>query len=253
MARAFGNVIGAGTTDVIQTGLTTTNQQRSYWYWIWLRTAPSGVTYRAFDQSNFTSTVNETQFFSSGTTAATFGSGWSGGQATWTTTSSLSTATWHSLGWSYDFGSTSNNPIGYLDGTKLTVGSGLTAGTAPSGTHGTAANNLYIGNVNAGTRVLDGRMAGFVVWNIILTDLEFAALGRGIQPYNIRPASLAGWWPIDGIQSPEPDLSGNKLNGTLTGTLFAFGPPVTPFTPRWWQALTPPIPPAFILMPQIVT
>ena len=34
-----------------------------------------------------------------------------------------------------------------------------------------------------------------------------------------------GYWPLDGISSPEPDLSGNWHPGTLTGTTYADDPP----------------------------
>jgi hypothetical protein len=54
------------------------------------------------------------------------------------------------------------------------------------------------------------------------------------------------------LASPEPDLSGNKNNGTLTGTTNTFGPPILPFTRRWPQFNFFAAPP-FTLMPQIVT
>jgi hypothetical protein len=41
----------------------------------------------------------------------------------------------------------------------------------------------------------------------------------------VNLANLKGWWPLDGYQSPEPDLSGNGNNGTLTGTAQVLGAP----------------------------
>jgi hypothetical protein len=97
-----------------------------------------------------------------------------------------------------------------------------------------------------------GLMADVAFWSVVLSATEIAGLAKGIRPYVIRPGSLSLWLPLGGLQSPEPDLSGNLSNGTLSGTTAAFGPPFAPFTPRWPQA---PIfvPAPFILMPQIVT
>jgi hypothetical protein len=51
---------------------------------------------------------------------------------------------------------------------------------------------------------------------------------------------LDRWWPLDGQQSPELDLSGSAQNMTLTGTSLGFGPPymmqsrpqLAPFIPQ---------------------
>jgi hypothetical protein len=84
-----------------------------------------------------------------------------------------------------------------------------------------------------------GSIADAVGWSVILTAQEFSSLGKGIRPSQIRPKFSVVWLPLDGLKSPEPDLSGNANNGTLTGTAAAFGPPLAPFTPRRPQALPP--------------
>jgi hypothetical protein len=81
-------------------------------------------------------------------------------------------------------------------------------------------------------QALQGNMADTALWNVVLSATEIAALAKGIRPPQVRPAALIGYWPLDGLQSPEPDLSGNRNNGTLTGTVNAFGPPIRPITPR---------------------
>jgi hypothetical protein len=91
-----------------------------------------------------------------------------------------------------------------------------------------------------------GSIADVAFWNVALTTAEISALAKGARPSIIRPKSLSGWWPLDGLQSPEPDLSGNAKNGTLTGTTPAFGPPYAPFTPRWPQGLDVVAAPTFI-------
>jgi hypothetical protein len=100
-------------------------------------------------------------------------------------------------------------------------------------------------------RFFNGNIADAAVWNTALSDGEVAALAKGARPYSVRPGSLVGYWPLDGLQSPEPDLSGKANNGTLTGTALVSGPPVMQFTPRWPQfnpaAAAPTFSPAWAL------
>jgi hypothetical protein len=50
-------------------------------------------------------------------------------------------------------------------------------------------------------------------------------LAAGYRPVDVNSANLQGWWPLSGYSSPEPDISGNANNGTLTGTTQAPMPP----------------------------
>jgi hypothetical protein len=97
-----------------------------------------------------------------------------------------------------------------------------------------------------------GSLADCAIWNVQLTDFEILALSKGARPYTIRPGNVKIWWPLDGLASPEPDLSGSLLNGTVTGAAQAFGPPFMQFTPRWPQGGIFPVF-TYVLMPQIVT
>jgi hypothetical protein len=158
--------------------------------------------------------------------------------------STIATGTWHNIVLS------GGNAIAcnfYLDGVPFSIGAGspgvlgtFTLGDDP----GTAG------------RFLNGRLADFAAWSAALTAAEAAALARGARPGTIRPSSLLAWLPFDGLQSPEPDLSGNANNGTLTGTALASGPPVMMFTPRWPQfnivAAAPTFNPAWALGKNIV-
>ncbi len=96
---------------------------------------------------------------------------------------------------------------------------------------------IVIGN-DAFSQPFLGSMADMAFWNTALSAAEIAALAKGVRPYQIHSESLYFWSAIDGLQSPEPDLSGKANNGTVTGTTLAFGPPIVPFTPRW-PLLTP--------------
>lgn len=77
------------------------------------------------------------------------------------------------------------------------------------------------------------RLADAAIWNAVLTDGEVSALANGARPGMIEYNNLAIWLPLEGLTSPEPDLSGNVMNGTLTGTAFAPGPPLMTMIPRW--------------------
>ena len=115
------------------------------------------------------------------------------------------------------------------------------------------ATTVYWIGYNNQNNFFPGDIADMAVWNTNLTPAEVLALAKGARPNMLRQGNLIRWWPIDGVQSPEPDLSGNAANGVITGTTSAFGPPYMQFTPRWPRFMPLPPPPAFILMPQIVT
>jgi hypothetical protein len=159
-------------------------------------------------------------------------------------TSAVSTGTWVHVGTSYD----QTTARFYINGAP--------AGT-PAFSQSIGFGGTYrIGRANAPAEQFLGSLADLAVWSGILTAAEFSALAKGIRPYLIRPSLLFAWWPLDGLQSPEPDLAGvNHINGTVTGTTAAFGPPYALLTPRWPQGLDIVVvtPPVFVLMPQIVT
>jgi hypothetical protein len=133
----------------------------------------------------------------------------------------------------YNTGSTFPNNIWVhgvltLDGSKTGnfYINGVLDSTSPHMT-GTSIGGPYNANIGkAGTDYYKGLIADLAVWNVVLTPLEIAALAKGVRPPQIRKPSLVGYWPLQGIQSPEPDLSGYANNGTLTGTASAFGPPL---------------------------
>jgi len=106
------------------------------------------------------------------------------------------------------------------------------AGATVNTTTASSTGGLWIGNDSGLVSGFGGRIADVAVWNDWLTPAEIAALAQGVRPGNIRSASLQRWYSLDGINSPEPDLSGFGNNGTLTGTTNAAGPPLMLFTPR---------------------
>jgi hypothetical protein len=161
-------------------------------------------------------------------------------------TTTLSTNTWYNVLMRHD--NTASATQTFINGAS--------DGNAPSSVVVNAVTGgHYVVGFDNGTsgRIFAGRIAHCALWNINLSNVEVAALAAGVLPGLIRPANLTFWGALDGLASPEPDYSGNKNAGTLTGTAFAFGPPVMPFTPRWPITAPFTVPPVFVLMPQIVT
>jgi hypothetical protein len=142
----------------------------------------------------------------------------------------LSTSVWHSVVFTADW---TQNPwvsTCYIDGVSQSVSN---AGGVTTGTPSASDTNHFIGQTTVGTAFWSGSLAEIAVYKgIILTAGEAKAFSLGVRAKDIRK-SLIGYWPLDGLKSPEPDLSGNANNGTLTGTLLAPGPPLAMFTPRW--------------------
>jgi hypothetical protein len=118
-------------------------------------------------------------------------------------------------------------------------------GTPTTGSTTSSYNTVTTYNIGqafqGATEQWAGLIADIALWSVVLTAGEVKALADGVRPYNIRPKSIIAYWPLDGLQSPEPELSGNAFNGTLTGTAFAPGPPVTMFTPKWPRNMDAPV------------
>lgn len=117
---------------------------------------------------------------------------------------------------------------------KNAVSKGTHTLTFPTPGLGATAGNYD--NSQTGTPSANAKIAEFVRWTVILTANELSALAAGENCFRIRPASIDFYWPLWGLASPEPDLSGNAKNGTVNGTVAAVsGPPITMYSPRWPQ------------------
>ena len=138
---------------------------------------------------------------------------WTGALAVWITTNTVVTNnTWTHIAVTYDADSTANNPIFYINGTKLEVGTGITESTAPVGARNSdAAQDLIISNRTAGSRQLIGEIADVQVHNCILTDDEIT------QTYQGTPVTrcLVSRWNF--ANNDYTDLFGSN-DGTNTGT-----------------------------------
>ena len=182
-----------------------------------------------------------------------------------TSTGTVTAGVWSHLACSV-FGVDASGPTCTFFINGVTAGTSTTAASTFSSFVPTAIQVIGRNNATAGDYML-GSIADAAYFtapnslNPTLSNSQIAALAKGIRPWVFASPSilLTGWYPLDGLQSPEPDLGGGLSgigahNGTLTGTSAAFGPPYAPFTPRWPQVMDiVVIPPTFVLMPQIVT
>lgn len=140
----------------------------------------------------------------------------------WVMTSGMTTlAEWHFVCVTYDSTSTSNDPIMYLSQagvlSTLTVGSGLTETSTPSGAETGDGGTWAVGSrASDGTQAFDGRIGEYAMWTRVLSAADVSALfAMGVQ-------TLAGaylYWPMDRQPTVQAtDFSGNARNGTLGGS-----------------------------------
>ncbi len=132
----------------------------------------------------------------------------------------LSTATWYHLAMTYTI---SGSMIGYVNGGV----DGTVAATAnPVSNNGGAS--FFIGDSNFSSRVWNGRIAEAALWNTPLSAKTIASLAAGANPYFAHPDGIVAYWPLMGVDSPEPDYSGSRFSGTVTTATWAAHPPVQP-------------------------
>ena len=151
--------------------------------------------------------------------AVTFGAS----SATATTSTSAAVNTWfHACA---VFAAT-NDRRAFLNG----GGKGTNAGTQTP----TSIDRTAVGRSSNSTpgSYLSGRIAEVVMWNVALADAVVAALAAGVCPFQVEPASIIGYWPLQGLASPEPDWSANARSLTVTGATAADHAPVLPYWRR---------------------
>lgn len=128
------------------------------------------------------------------------------------------------------------DPAGTLQGSP-TAGMLVSGGTSCTSIQSFRENRVagiglfQVGGANNGD-FFQGVVAEVAVWNVLMTAGQMTALQTvcptGASARRMSLPNPVGYLPLYGVHSPEPDLSGNKYNGTLTGTAAANHPPCTP-------------------------
>ncbi len=124
----------------------------------------------------------------------------------------------------------STSRYAYLDGAK---GAHNTTSVVPSGVNLTRVGRRP---TNGLSMEHDGKIAECAIWNVALDDAEVALLAAGTPAPLVRPDALVFYAPLEGLLSPEPDLTGRSGGLELVNApaAFAHPPQVTgPHGVRW--------------------
>lgn len=130
--------------------------------------------------------------------------------------SAMSAGSWHNI---VGLWTSTSSRTCYIDGSGGTADTTAITGMA-------TLNVTGFGRLSDSTpsSYINGMMAECGMWNVALTAAEIASLAEGVSPLFIRPASLVGYWPLIGNDSPEIDLVGGN-DMTLGGTPTAVAHP----------------------------
>lgn len=243
MPRGFGTTFGAGASDALPLGLYDPGDDRcSYSVW-YLRNGDGGGGYGSIFRKGAPIGTSEMIYWYGGAAAGP-NLVYVRGNASGTTTAqhlcavaggSDASGVWNHALITHDQTSGAlTEPAAWFNGVR--------AGAATlSGDTGRASNSTYnyiLGNHEAGTRNWDGMIAHFAKWSgTLLGDAEALALAGGANPLAIQPQHLACYLPLDGVNSPEPDLINflsQAINGTRLGDARGM-PALAPLPARTWS------------------
>lgn len=137
-------------------------------------------------------------------------------------------AAWHHICGTYDG---TNAMELFVDGVSDGTLTHSVGGTVDYGTTNVRLDlGYYTGQ--APSFQLDGRLAEFAFWSVVLSDDEIAALAGGTTANHIRAPSLLVYYPLHGLSSTEADLAGEARNGTVTGAIVGDHSPTGPYVRR---------------------
>ena len=173
---------------------------------------------------------------SSGAVDLNFMVGHSSQYGRWTTTArEITLNTWTHFAVVYDDDSTSNNPVIYINGVSVAIGSPR---NTPSGTKDDDSSlNLLIGASGLASREFDGSISEIAMYDTELTDSQVRTLYNGREPYNhkegIATGNLKAWWRMgdsrfdgfasEGIWQGSSGLITDEVNPTKGSDLFDSG------------------------------
>jgi len=239
MSRGFG-ASGSGASDAVRTNITSSGSDwRSYSIWVY-RTGNGGGGFGNIFFKNFSelfwwtgSVYNYSKCNAAGVQTARHNCGLG-------TTSGLANV-WLNLVLTHDQASGAlTPPVVYYNG----VFNNTQIGTSASVTAPNTTDPYYVGNDQFNTRVWDGLLAHFAIWDdTILGFREVQALASGASPMDIAPAKLVSYLPLDGIHNPEFDHIIANRPSSVTGTRLGTDQP--PLAPMYIGRRSPLLEPAF--------
>ena len=109
----------------------------------------------------------------------------------------------------------------YKDGVEETLTDGTGSNSGQWLGDAVDADRMALGILlrNVDLIPFDGKFASFAYWDVALNDNEILALFHGVSPISIRKGNLKSHSLLFGNQDPEPDLTGNDNDLTVTGAI----------------------------------
>ncbi len=216
MARKFTN----GTTDGIDVGTSTALSPGEMTFGAWVKFISFSATYGSIVSREFSTQTGYTLLVKSTAKLAVYVRTSTEQDVHYdgTGTNTLSTGVWYHLGFSYK---ASGNLLGFVNG-AVDATTAATSNPLASA----IATACFIGKSNTSSRVPSASIAEATIWNSQLPTGSMAALAAGAFPYEVHPDGIVAYWPLWGVDSPEPDYSGKQRSGTVTGAVWNAHPPV---------------------------
>lgn len=127
----------------------------------------------------------------------------------------------------------------WVDGVSQTLSTVVHTGATGFGNFSNSTLNIMCRN--QASLFGAGRLGEWAMWGGVLLGQKAAtALATGAAPPPfVAPDNLISYIPGFGVDSPEPDYSGNRRSLTIVGTTFAPHPPVMPGLNRTNRAFQP--------------
>lgn len=188
MALGFGSTEGSGPGDRVVTSFTTHATQRSYGVWVY-RSDGGDEIQRVFEKRTSSGQV-ELVIYNPIQSRIEYEREWSGFRGRWSAPT-FPNDTWTHLGISYDSSSSNNDAVFYENGIVQSV----SVLDAPSGSVVNNSDPYVIGNRGDGSRTFGARLAEFAIWNRLLSQGEWTALGAGVSPMSF-PQELRCYVPL---------------------------------------------------------
>jgi hypothetical protein len=206
MARGFSS-LGVNNGDRVDSAYATHGTSRTYALFAYRVSGGGGGFGRLFEKRASGDTQVELLYHNSNNYF--YERAWSTTAGQWRM-DAVTLNTWQHVAVTYESGATTNDPVMYLDG----VSQAVVETAAPTGTVSTNTSPYSLGNRGANpSRVWDGMLAEFAIWDRVLSATELAALASGFSPL-FFPQSLVEYIPL-----LRDNFSYKQAAPTIAGTL----------------------------------